>query len=330
MVVIEVQKLGPYFEPIFRAVLLHVTQQIPQATLFWCWVAWLRDQVERPVQPLLLNLDETSVSYTFHQARGLYARRLKRQGRAHAQVPKSDLRGAVTHVAIICERSEVQPRLPQVVIGNTHRFTRRLVARTLASKPANVHVFRGKSSWNNTACMSEILDLLAEALKDFPGFQPILLLDTASCHINDTVAAKAAKLNIWLAPVPAGLTHLLQPLDVHVFSGYKEFLKQEYRKVRSATGSVTPEAWLNLIFSVCSRYLSSHKWSFAFSQVGLGPKPDHLSSELLSFFPNGVPAQPRSCLSSAEFDRLMPKKRKVRALQWVRAPAGRKRVLTVR
>ena len=57
--------------------------------------------------------------------------------------------------------------------------------------------------------MCEILDLPAHALKDFPWFQPILLLDTASCHISEKVAAKAAALNIWLVPVPVGLTHLL-------------------------------------------------------------------------------------------------------------------------
>lgn len=83
---------------------------------------WLVSCVVAPVQLLFLNLDETSVSYTFHQAKGLYHRRLKRQGRAHTQIRKSDLRGAVTHVAAICERSEVQPRLPQVIIGNKHRF----------------------------------------------------------------------------------------------------------------------------------------------------------------------------------------------------------------
>ena len=200
-----------------------------------------------PVQPLLLNLDETAVSYSFHQAKGLYHRRLKRQGRAHTQVRKHELRGAVTHVASICDRTEVQPRLLQVIIGNSHRFTKRLMSSVRASKASNVHLSRRKSSWNNTSCMCEILDLLAHALKVFPRFQPILLLDTASCHISDKVAAKAAALNMWLVPVPAGLTYLLQPLDVCVFFGYKEFLRQQYRKIRAEKGMVTAEMWLQLL-----------------------------------------------------------------------------------
>ena len=57
--------------------------------------------------------------------------------------------------------------------------------------------------------MIQVLELLADALKEYPAFQPVLLLDTATCHIGDKVAEKAAALNIWLVPVPAGVTHLL-------------------------------------------------------------------------------------------------------------------------
>jgi hypothetical protein len=178
--------------------------------------------------------------------------------------------------------------------------------------------------------MCEILELLSHALKEFPWFQPILLLDTASCHIADAVAAKAAALNIWLVPVPAGLTHLLQPLDVYAFSGYKEFLRQQYRKSRAEKGTVSPLTWLQLIFRVCTSYLNSRKWSPAFAQVGLGAKASALSTELQSLFPTGLPKQPLTCLTGAELGRLMPVNRHVRALLWVRAPAGRKRILTIR
>ena len=270
------------------------------------------------------------MSYTFHRARGLYVRKLKRQGRAHALVRKRDMRGAVTHVGLICERSEIQPKLPQVVIGNTHRFTLGLMASVAASKPDSVHLFRRKSSWNSASCMCEILELLAASLRDFPGFQPILLLDTCSCHVTDTVAAKAAALNIWLVPVPAGLTHLLQPLDVYTFSGYKQFLQNAHKQARADHGDVDARAWLQLIFDVCTRFLNGRRWSEAFCQVGLGPSSASLSHELKTLFPGGLPVQQATCLSAAELARLMPKGRKFRALHWVRAPKGRRRVLTIR
>lgn len=58
------------------------------------------------MQALFLNLDETQFSYTFHKSQGIYVKRLKRAGHAHARVRKRDLRGAVTPMAIICERPE--------------------------------------------------------------------------------------------------------------------------------------------------------------------------------------------------------------------------------
>ena len=134
-----------------------------QAALFWKWMAWLERQVEPPVQPLLLNLDETALSYSFHQAIGLYVRRLRRNGKCYSQVRKNDLRGTVTHVAIIADRSEVQPKLPQLTISNRHRFTHGLLASVGADKPAFVHLFQRESSWNNITVMCEILELLAAA-----------------------------------------------------------------------------------------------------------------------------------------------------------------------
>jgi hypothetical protein len=72
--------------------------------------------------------------------------------------------------------------------------------------------------------------------------QQTLLLDTCGCHVSDVVTAKAAALNIWLVPVPAGLTHLLQPLDVYVFVGYKRYLREVYRELRSRAEEASPEA----------------------------------------------------------------------------------------
>ena len=287
-------------------------------------MARLTRQVEPPVQPLLLNLDETAVSYSFHQAKGLFVKKLKRKRRCYSQVRKQDLRGTVTHVAIIANRSEVQPKLPQVIIGNHHRFTHGLLASVIADKPASVHLLRRKSSWNNTSVMCEILDLLATALQQFPGFQPILLLDTCGCHISDAVTA--------LVPVPAGLTHLLQPLDVYFFAGYERYLRESYRQMRSiaAQGAATPKAWNKLLFDVCTTYLNSHAWAPAFAQVGLGPHRCALIHDLQAYFPLGVPAQSRDvCLSGTELAKLLPRGRKFRFLNWVRAPAGRKRSLTV-
>lgn len=81
-------------------------------------MSWLRSKVPAGKAPLLLNLDETSVAYSYHGAKGNHVRR-----EPFAKIQRRELRGAVTHVAIISDRPDVQPVLHQVIIGNYHRFT---------------------------------------------------------------------------------------------------------------------------------------------------------------------------------------------------------------
>ena len=53
-------------------------------------------------------------------------------------------RGACTYVAMVCDNQEVQKLLPQIIIGNRRRFTRRLMRSVAPSKPNNVRVWSGK------------------------------------------------------------------------------------------------------------------------------------------------------------------------------------------
>jgi hypothetical protein len=46
--------------------------------------------------------------------------------------------------------------------------------------------------------------------------------------------------------VPARTTWLLQPLDTHVFAGYKGFLRKQWRELL-ATDSATFKSWINLL-----------------------------------------------------------------------------------
>ena len=222
--------------------------------------------MEAGKQPVFLNLDETSISYSFHGAKGYLSKHLLKSGRAKTRIRKKELRGSVSHVAIIADRPEVQKRLPQVFIGNTHCFTLGLMAEVVGTTPEFVHLFRRKSSWNNIENMISVLELLAAALAHFPDLQPILALDTVRCHIAPRILSKAAELKLWIAPVPAGLTYLLQPLDVSCFAQYKAFLRSAYRIARMATGALSARQWIMLLFQVCTDFLNSTPWAPAFFQ----------------------------------------------------------------
>ena len=290
---------------------------------------WLKDRVEGGKQPVLLNLDETSISYSSHGAKGYFARHLLKSRKATSRVRKKELRGSVSHVAIIAARPEVQKRLPQVFIGNRHRFTLGLLAEVAGITPEFVHLFRRKSSWNNIENMISILDLLTDALGHFPDLQPILVLDTVRCHIAPRILSKAAELKLWIALVPAGLTYLLQPLDVRCFAQYEAFLRAAYRTARMTTGAMSARQWLMLLFQVCTDFLNSTSWAPAFRSVGVGTGELKLGTELGILFPGGCHSV-GACLTVGEFSRILPLRSGLRPIQFARTVLCRRRLLHVR
>ena len=54
----------------------------------------------------------------------------------------------------------------------------------------------------------------------------ILVWDCASVHLNQEVLAHLRRLGMLVLYVPAGLTHLLQVLDVHVYAFFKRRVRE--------------------------------------------------------------------------------------------------------
>jgi hypothetical protein len=240
--------MGPFLG-LFKGPIFGTGRSPPNAikvSIFWNWLDFLAARPGK--QPLLINLDETSVSYAFSPYGKGHMVRDKAGKWPSAAGSKKQFRGSVTHVAAICDIPGVQTFLPQVFIGNHHRFTLKLMRQFEGrnSKPRNVHLWREKSSWNSGALLIKYLILLSASLLMLPTLQPILVLDVAPCHTTFAVIGKAAELGIWLAFVPAKLTCLLQPLDTHIFALYKRFLSKAYQdeRPRHPTGVVTLEAWV--------------------------------------------------------------------------------------
>lgn len=242
----------------------------------WRWLTHVETMTPAGKQILWLNLDETSVAVHFLGGRGTVVTDRTPGGLASklgVRASKAALRGAVTHVGLICDNSTLQPLLPQVIIGNRRRFTRKLLAAVATSKPSGVHLFAEKSAWNSHDIMVRVLRLLAEALEPYKAiWQPVLMLDVATCHVGPKVAAAARSLGIQLVYVPARMTGLLQPLDVAVFASYKAWLRTEWRRLQEAApqGQVSDVAWLELVMKAASTFLRSKKWHRAFELVGVG------------------------------------------------------------
>ena len=100
-----------------------------QATAVWQWWRCLCSHIPSGKKVLRLNLDETAVRFFYKPSKGLRTRRtpnhIIHETRAVQHATKGQQRRALTHVAIICDDSELQPQIPQFILGAEHVLSAR-------------------------------------------------------------------------------------------------------------------------------------------------------------------------------------------------------------
>lgn len=191
------------------------------------WVDFLQQQVLAAQEPLWLNADESAIGYSFPGLKGNIIQ--KKQWHAGESQPtekqsKAELRGNITYLALACNQEAMQAQLPQLLIGNKRRFTRALMATITGDTPGNVVILRENSYWMTSAIMHQVLSKIHDGLKEtFKEKQVVLMVDTARSHLTREVIKHAGSLGIEILIVPAGLTWLLQPLDVSI--SFKRWLR---------------------------------------------------------------------------------------------------------
>ena len=160
-------------------------------TSLWQWFNYYEARVPAGKTLLRINVDETSIALYQGGNSGCIFFSKKRQFTEEEpvqRVPRAKLRGAFTHVAFICDRTDIQPLLPQVLVGNEKFFLRRDFETLYNEAPANVYLVRQKSAWNNTTLFISILTLLSRILAPFASqLQPCLIFDAAKCHLNPSI-----------------------------------------------------------------------------------------------------------------------------------------------
>jgi hypothetical protein len=289
----------------------------------WQWVEHLRATCPSWKRLVLLNMDETGIPMFMGDQQGNVPARSKAtasfqpRGREPTQhVTRQQLRGQLTHAALICDDAALQPLLPQVLIGD-HSMLQARVQRAIADRvPANVTVLRLKSRWMDAPLLQAILRALGQALRGHPDRHPVLLLDCCPCHLQEPVLRTARACGIQLCFIPAKLTWLLQPCDTHVFQQYKATLREGYAKLRrnSADGTVDQETWWAFVSEHAGRYMGSRDWSSAFAATGYSAGMHGVSSYIkkqleLECLPPIAAGPP----STEQLDALLPAKR---SLHW--------------
>ena len=263
--------------------------------------------------PLRLNVDETSIVLNHDDEKGVVNKSSK--GKLVMVKKKSKKRGSLTHVALVCDDSAVQPLLPQFIIGNEHvlRVTDLKALETALAQ--NIIVIRAKSSWVTVELFIVLLEMLRKVFDAHcVNRVPILLLDCCPVHLHARVWRAARTMCMYLCFVPAGLTWLLQPLDVKILRREKACLRALYRRcqISNHTSLVPVVQIVRNLAQAIRQILQGCKWGGAFDACGYSNVSSNLTSTirtLLSATGTAHVDVPASKPTEAQIHMMLPEKR---------------------
>ena len=97
--------------------------QSSDARAAWQWLNFCRGKVQQGKAALRINLGGTSVCLFQRGQKGniLVSSKRLREGLLQ-KVNSNRARCCLTHVGVICDRPDMQPKMPQVAIGNERAF----------------------------------------------------------------------------------------------------------------------------------------------------------------------------------------------------------------
>ena len=195
----------------------------------------------------------------------------------------SDRRAAVTLVAIVCDDTEIQRELPQIVIGSA-KVVLKSVSDTLNADPVGrVYCLRQKSAWLNTGLMCTIVKLIGKTLDKFRSTHYFILnMDACPVHCTPEVARAFSRAKLHLCLVPASMTGVMQVCDTHVFSRLKAYIRQGMEKLRldSVTGEASTLSAMQLLAEAVENVVKEKDWKRAFVENGFRDKQRDLSRSL--------------------------------------------------
>ena len=254
----------------------------------WQWWNFLEGALPPGRKVLRLNVDETACRLYYKPRKGdladaSIATALK-DGRLVQNVDAGRQKAALSHMALLCDSSALQPHMPQFILGNEHVLSKAVVESLSPTIPGNVHVLRRKSSWVTHDTMTEWARALSKSLAPhLKEFQPILLLDACQVHYGRRFLKALQRGKIWVVFVPAGTTWLLQPCDTHLFAKYKAFLRdrQHGRLLNTeVTGDVDAAHALDDIILGIRRVIQGTKWAPAFDANGYGEEQRNVRARI--------------------------------------------------
>lgn len=301
---------------------------------YFQWMNFVTSQAPLGKRQLLINMGETALAYSWPGQKGnisCQSRIPEGLSLRPESVSRNEIRGHVTHLAFICDDTAIQPTLPQILLGNKARFTLRLLQSLQGAVPANLHLWRQESSWNNHATMRKALTALRQALLPYMATRYIvLLLDMARARIHPTIYRHAHQCNIRLVYIPAKLTWLLQPCDTHAFAKFKAALRRLWLDARleSQDGEINARQWVMIIAKAIRAVFQGTRWASAFAETGASDAQLRLSAYVLRHtgLPQAVSA-PATPPTVQDVARIFPKRLALNVRNYVHWPPAKAKAL---
>ena len=281
---------------------------------FLLWTQWLFGYALPLRHTVVLNLDETAVPY---QLTGLYGNVVPVRARSAAssllyeRVSRRSTRGHLTVVSVISADATLQRYVPQFILPKDASLSN-MEKGMLLELPSPIHYVSGTGGWVTSVIMKGLLTVLRRAVRSVrPEHHIVVALDAANQHIAADVLAHAARLQVHLLLIPARMTHLLQPLDSHVFGCFKRDLLEAHCAVRGQhpSGCLPAGAWIPILASAISRNFVERHWADAMASNGLTGDLSRVRQRVLAHIPGCLPL-PLRPPSAAEMDSMAGRHRR--------------------
>jgi hypothetical protein len=275
-----------------------VVLDLIKVVAFLSWMSWLLNVGLTGKEYVLVNMDETNLSYVDASKKGTVPNKLVLQHEQIRVAPRvvDRTNSRTTLMAAVCNDRTLQPHLPQVILP---RYSKE------ASPPKHLleeyeNTGYPLEYWHNTSgnvtpgVMKAWLTRLRSVVHTHrPSSWLLVVVDCATCHVEHSVLIHARRLGIVMVMVPSRLTWMLQLLDVYVFARLKWHLRREMLRETCARPNICPSTH-HVVRSqeiAIRQILVETDWVDLFPRVGLHPDMSDLRADIAGALP--VPEVPQ-------------------------------------
>ena len=235
-----------------------------------------------------------------------------------AKATLNERRQCASLLAMVSDTPIISQLLPCVLLLNERQISLPDFQRLCRRFEQHPHAWplRLRSSWNDTDLMVWLLEVLRKCLQDvLSQYHICLVLDVCACHVPERVVAKAARCGFALVYIAAGMTSVLQPLDVYVFARFKHalFAAFEWLAHRAPDGHVECISYVSKILEVATHIFFDFDWRWAFLKCGFGQRQNQISESMKQRIPGVVPPAGIPCdlPSLLEMQCIWPRKKDI-------------------